>query len=395
MPSLYTSSLRLEKQGTGENNGTWGQRLNENTIDLIDDAISGVNTFNVTTGSDLTLTVANGDTDEARKPLLVLNGQPTANINLIVPSVPKKYEVDATGLIGTKTVTVKTSSGTGVSFSAGDVGGVYCNGTDIKPLLKNLSFSSDFSVTENKVDLSDVGSLKVWPGIKAPARHLFAFGQELNRTTYANLFNVLTVSFTGNTTSGSTTITGVSIDLTTGASLVGAKVECVSVPTNTTVVSVTPTTITLSAAATATATGLAVRILPHGAGDGTTTFHNVDMRGRLPLGLDNMGGTAAGRVSIATTLGVTGGTSKKSGSTDGHSLTEAEGPRHSHVLYGTRNTPSGPNMNAMTGASSITSLPAGNAGGIGYSGNGDPHSHTITDLDVMNPFVAINWIIKY
>ena len=36
-----------------------------------------------------------------------------------------------------------------------------------------------------------------------------------------------------------------------------------------------------------------------GAGDGYTTFNVPDMRGRFPLGLDNMGGTSANRVSSA------------------------------------------------------------------------------------------------
>ncbi len=50
-----------------------------------------------------------------------------------------------------------------------------------------------------------------------------------------------------------------------------------------------------------------------GAGDGSTTFNVLDLRGRYPAGKDNMGGTAAGRVTSAaggvdgTTMGATGG----------------------------------------------------------------------------------------
>lgn len=45
----------------------------------------------------------------------------------------------------------------------------------------------------------------------------------------------------------------------------------------------------------------------HGAGDGATTFNVPDKRGRLSIPLDNMGGTDAGRLSMANTLGGTGG----------------------------------------------------------------------------------------
>lgn len=51
----------------------------------------------------------------------------------------------------------------------------------------------------------------------------------------------------------------------------------------------------------------------YGAGDGTTTFNLPDLRGRVPAGLDNMGGSAASRLTsgtsgiTATTLGAVGG----------------------------------------------------------------------------------------
>src|SRR5262249_56664787 len=50
-----------------------------------------------------------------------------------------------------------------------------------------------------------------------------------------------------------------------------------------------------------------------GTGDGSTTFNLPDLRGRAVFGLDNMGGSAASRITVAggnfngTTLGGTGG----------------------------------------------------------------------------------------
>lgn len=51
----------------------------------------------------------------------------------------------------------------------------------------------------------------------------------------------------------------------------------------------------------------------YGPGDGSTTFNVPDLRGRMPSGLDNMGGTAANRITSAgsgvdgSTLGAAGG----------------------------------------------------------------------------------------
>ena len=60
----------------------------------------------------------------------------------------------------------------------------------------------------------------------------------------------------------------------------------------------------------------------YGSGDGSTTFNIPDLRGRAIAGVDNMGGTAASRLTstvltASNTLGATGGTQT-------HTMTSAE-----------------------------------------------------------------------
>jgi microcystin-dependent protein len=62
----------------------------------------------------------------------------------------------------------------------------------------------------------------------------------------------------------------------------------------------------------------------YGVGNGSTTFNLPDLRGRTIAGLDNIGGTDAGRLSLANTLGTTAGTQT-------HTLTSAEMPSHTHT----------------------------------------------------------------
>ena len=47
MASSYSSRIKLEKQGSGENANTWGDRLNTNMIDLVDAAVAGVTAVDV------------------------------------------------------------------------------------------------------------------------------------------------------------------------------------------------------------------------------------------------------------------------------------------------------------------------------------------------------------
>jgi microcystin-dependent protein len=70
----------------------------------------------------------------------------------------------------------------------------------------------------------------------------------------------------------------------------------------------------------------------YGSGDGTTTFNIPDMRGRAIAGVDNMGGSDAGRLSIANTLGTATGSETVT-------LTSAESgvPAHAHANTVTNN----------------------------------------------------------
>lgn len=75
----------------------------------------------------------------------------------------------------------------------------------------------------------------------------------------------------------------------------------------------------------------------YGSGDGSTTFAIPDMRGRAVAGVDNMGGSDAGRLSIANTLGTTTGAETVT-------ITSGNLPVHTHAIDHTH-----PNFNTSGG----------------------------------------------
>lgn len=119
-----------------------------------------------------------------------------------------------------------------------------------------------------------------------------------------------------------------------------------------------------------------------GAGDGSMTFNVPDCRGRVPAGKDNMGGTAASRLTTAGS-GVDGSTLGAVGGAQTHTLDTTQIPAHNHTLGSQSDGTAGSSTAAITGANgNRTSInPSGNAGG------GLAHNNT-------QPTIITNYIIK-
>ena len=123
---------------------------------------------------------------------------------------------------------------------------------------------------------------------------------------------------------------------------------------------------------------------PHGAGDGSTTFTLPDGRGRIRAGADAMGGTAAGRLTVAGS-GVYSAALGAVGGTESHTLTAAQSgiATHSHGV-----------SSFSTGGSSYN-VSAGGLGGTDVSGTGNagPTSASAAHPNVQ-PVLTLNTIIK-
>jgi len=124
MPSTPSARLRLELQGQGESLNTWGQKLNQNALSLLDQAVAGVTPITVT--GDFALSATNYAADQHRSAVLVLNGTPAAPFTVTVPGTEKVWTVvNNTG----QSATFKTAAGTGAVVAGGDKATVYCDGT--------------------------------------------------------------------------------------------------------------------------------------------------------------------------------------------------------------------------------------------------------------------------
>ena len=143
MANSTSASLKLTVQATGENSGTWGQITNTNLL-ILEQAIGGYDALGITSGATLTFT--NGALSNGKNKVLKLTGTIGGAVNVVVPdSVEKTYVID-NATSGAFTVTVKTTSGTGVTWAAADKGTkmVYSDGTNVVDTAFT-DLSSDYS----------------------------------------------------------------------------------------------------------------------------------------------------------------------------------------------------------------------------------------------------------
>ena len=145
MANSTSTNLKLTVQATGENSGTWGQITNTNLL-ILEQAIGGYSSIAVTSGA--TLTFSNGALSNGKDQVIKLTGTIAGAINVVVPDGIEKTYIIENATSGAYTVTVKTSSGSGVTWSATDKGTkmVYSNGTDVVDT-NFTKVSSDYTPT--------------------------------------------------------------------------------------------------------------------------------------------------------------------------------------------------------------------------------------------------------
>ena len=318
MASTYTTRLRLEKQGTGENANTWGDKTND-TFDLLDESIYGYAAKSVAGSSDVTLTNSNATADESRQSVLEFTGTLTGNINVLLPTVESRYIV-YNNTAGSYTLTVATTgnTGTGTAVVQSSHALMYSNGTFVKDVfaqgINNLVCKGTLSVA-GAVSL-DGGAVTINESSadvdfrvesNGNANAIFVDGGN-DRVGILNGSPSVALDVTGAVTA-SGTITG---NLFSGS---GEDIKD-TVPTGGVIMAGFSTEPTKSddstkryllcngqAVSRSTYSALFTAIsTTYGTGDGSSTFNVPDMMGRVPVG------TGAGSGLTSRTIGATGGT---------------------------------------------------------------------------------------
>jgi hypothetical protein len=130
----YTSLLGLAQPVTGTESGTWGTVVNDEITALVEQAVAGGTSIDVTAGN-VTLTDTDGASNQARNAILLITGTPGTSRNVIAPSSSKVYVVvngsDAA-------IVLKGSATTGITIPTGTKTIAFWDGSDFVSLSSSV-----------------------------------------------------------------------------------------------------------------------------------------------------------------------------------------------------------------------------------------------------------------
>lgn len=397
MVSTYTTNGGIEKIGSGEQSGTWGDTTNTN-FDIIDKLTNGVIDIALS-GTTHTLTTSDGAVSDGMSKVLVLGGSPsgTNTITIAPNDADKLYFVKNDT---NQTATFTQGSGANVNVAAGAGAIIFADGagsgaavTDLTASLvaKGLSTSSGDITLDSAGNIvldADGGTVKVSDGgteilnitnsssdviIKPVVDAKDIIFQQRDGTEVARIedngtFNVVTAKLAINATAVTSTAAELNLldgDTSVGSSITVADADGVVVNDGGTMKTIpasdiktyasgnslvpsgalmpfagasAPTGFLLcdgSAVSRSTyATLFSAVSTTYGSGDGSSTFNLPDLRGRVIAGQDDMGGASANRLTDQTG-GVNGDTLGDTGGSETHTLTTAQLAAHTHTFSDT------------------------------------------------------------
>ena len=148
MTATYTTRIRLTKQGTGDNDSTWGTVLNDEVIELTDFALAGYTTISLAAG-DVSLTINDGTADQSRSAMLELTGTLTGNRGVYLPTNISKSYIVKNDTSGAYSATVLINGGTGSAIPQGSSVIVFTDGTTVTPATDSTGLGLGTAATLN------------------------------------------------------------------------------------------------------------------------------------------------------------------------------------------------------------------------------------------------------
>lgn len=163
MASTYTDNNGIEKPGSGEQSGTWGDTTNTN-FDIIDRAINGVGSISLS-GTTHTLTTSDGAQSEGHYKVLYFTGSLSA-ANTVTISPNDQDKIYFVHNDAGDDVTLTQGTGGNVTIANGQTKIVYADGAGAGA--KVTDFSSSIDMSSNTTSGVPAGTKQLFVQTTAP-----------------------------------------------------------------------------------------------------------------------------------------------------------------------------------------------------------------------------------
>ena len=213
MVTTYTPTVKLAKQGSGENANTWGTILNQNVIEMVDNAFSAniSGSINYVSAADKTLTRNDGLGDQSKLTVIGITGTQTSTsiVNLIVPTFTTASVANGAQWAGKMyivrnpnafSVQVKNTGNVGSNVPKNATMGVLATPTTVVPLFTGFAATSAKDSTRY---IANQFVERVSIGTSAGSDPSFNFGRITQSSISATSFNnglITNLSATGSAT---------------------------------------------------------------------------------------------------------------------------------------------------------------------------------------------------
>ena len=123
----YSPLLQLAEPVTGTESGVWGDIVNQQITLLVEAAVAGASSIDVTSGNVTLTTTTGSGGNQSRSAVLLVTGTPGTSRNVVGAGTSKIYLVKNGS---DSSIVIKASGTTGVTLSTGTTAWVYWNGSD-------------------------------------------------------------------------------------------------------------------------------------------------------------------------------------------------------------------------------------------------------------------------
>jgi hypothetical protein len=199
------SNIGIKLITTGDESGTWGDTTNTNFSGVLDEAIAGVVTYNISSDADVTLTVSDGSSSDARHAVINFTSTTLSATRTVTfaPDTLQKTWLVINSTTGGQSLTFKQgSAGATITVTNGESAWIYSDGAGATngAITKALDSFTNTKITTGTLNATtlDLTNLEVTNVKAKDGTAAFSIADSTGKVTVSSELAVDNLNLSGN-----------------------------------------------------------------------------------------------------------------------------------------------------------------------------------------------------